>query len=190
MLCETLIIDLFPPCSTNRRGGEMVQLHVKRGDESQFLLSTSVDTPMDALIKHITHIYNGRLKVHRICSGEHHRDLALLLQTLKSRVLSVCLSGVCLHFVHWYFLLNPWYLLLILQRWQSWLITASRCRPTCKAWQRSRLRIWNWKMNGKISARPAEGRCLRRMSLDGETGTVRLGDTLVMFIFYVFRILK
>lgn len=46
----------------------MVQLHVKRGDESQFLFSTSVDTSLDTLIQQITAIYNGRLKVDRICS--------------------------------------------------------------------------------------------------------------------------
>ncbi|CAG00448.1 unnamed protein product [Tetraodon nigroviridis] len=46
----------------------MVQLHVKKGDESQFLLSTSVDTPTNTLIQQITAIYNGRLKVDRICS--------------------------------------------------------------------------------------------------------------------------
>ncbi|XP_071399498.1 cilia- and flagella-associated protein 298 isoform X1 [Centroberyx affinis] len=46
----------------------MVQLHLKRGDESQFLFSTTVDVPLDSLIQQITHIYNGRLKVDRICS--------------------------------------------------------------------------------------------------------------------------
>lgn len=46
----------------------MVQLHVKRGDESQFLFNTTVDAPLETVIRQITAIYNGRLKVDRICS--------------------------------------------------------------------------------------------------------------------------
>lgn len=46
----------------------MVQLHIKRGDESQFLFSTTVDAPLETAIHQITAIYNGRLKVDRICS--------------------------------------------------------------------------------------------------------------------------
>uniref|UniRef100_A0A3Q0RN43 Cilia and flagella associated protein 298 n=1 Tax=Amphilophus citrinellus TaxID=61819 RepID=A0A3Q0RN43_AMPCI len=54
----------------------MVQLHVKRGDESQFLFNTTVDAPLETLIQQITAIYNGRLKVERLCSeilelGDH-----------------------------------------------------------------------------------------------------------------------
>lgn len=49
----------------------MVQLHVKRGDESQFLFNTTVDAPLETVIQQITAIYNGRLKVDRICSGEN-----------------------------------------------------------------------------------------------------------------------
>lgn len=41
---------------------------MKRGDESQFLFHTSVDAPLETLIHEITAIYNGRLKVERICS--------------------------------------------------------------------------------------------------------------------------
>lgn len=46
----------------------MVQLHVKRGDESQFLFSATVDALLETVIQQITTIYNGRLKVERICS--------------------------------------------------------------------------------------------------------------------------
>ncbi|KAM4619854.1 cilia- and flagella-associated protein 298 [Polymixia lowei] len=46
----------------------MVQLHLKRGDESQFLFNTTVDVPLQSLIQQITAVYNGRLKVDRICS--------------------------------------------------------------------------------------------------------------------------
>lgn len=49
----------------------MVQLHVKRGDESQFLFNTTTDAPLEAVTQQITAIYNGRLKVDRICSGEN-----------------------------------------------------------------------------------------------------------------------
>ncbi|XP_053187623.1 cilia- and flagella-associated protein 298 [Scomber japonicus] len=46
----------------------MVLLHLKRGDESQFLFNTTVDAPLETAIQQITAIYNGRLKVDRICS--------------------------------------------------------------------------------------------------------------------------
>ncbi|OCT93829.1 hypothetical protein XELAEV_18011500mg [Xenopus laevis] len=46
----------------------MVRLHVKKGDESQFLFDTSVTVPVEELVKQITAIYNGRLKIDRICS--------------------------------------------------------------------------------------------------------------------------
>ncbi|XP_012691231.2 cilia- and flagella-associated protein 298 [Clupea harengus] len=46
----------------------MVQLHVKRGDESQFHFSTTVDISLETLIEEVTAIHNGRLKVDRICS--------------------------------------------------------------------------------------------------------------------------
>ncbi|XP_041971381.1 cilia- and flagella-associated protein 298-A [Aricia agestis] len=45
----------------------MVVLHVKRGDESQFLHETSIDSLVDDVVKDIVGIYNGRLKVTRIC---------------------------------------------------------------------------------------------------------------------------
>jgi len=47
----------------------MVQLHVKRGDESQFLFNTTVDVSIETLSQQISEIYNGRLKVDRICTG-------------------------------------------------------------------------------------------------------------------------
>lgn len=45
----------------------MVILHVKNGDESQFLYETSVNTSIDDIITDVTAIYNGRLKISRIC---------------------------------------------------------------------------------------------------------------------------
>ncbi|KAM5181238.1 cilia- and flagella-associated protein 298-A-like [Mantella aurantiaca] len=46
----------------------MVRLHVKHGEESQFIFDTTVAVPVDDLVKEIAAIYNGRLKVIRICS--------------------------------------------------------------------------------------------------------------------------
>lgn len=46
----------------------MVLLHIKRGNDSQFLYETSVTTPIAQLNKDIVLIYNGRLKIGRICS--------------------------------------------------------------------------------------------------------------------------
>ncbi|XP_068974048.1 cilia- and flagella-associated protein 298 isoform X3 [Bombus vancouverensis nearcticus] len=45
----------------------MVRLHVKKGDESQFLYDTLVEARIEDIIYDITIIYNGRLKVSRIC---------------------------------------------------------------------------------------------------------------------------
>ncbi|KAK0131683.1 UPF0769 protein C21orf59 [Merluccius polli] len=46
----------------------MVQLHLKRGDESQFLFNTAADVSVETLVQQVAAIYNGRLKVDRICS--------------------------------------------------------------------------------------------------------------------------
>ncbi|KAM9333122.1 cilia- and flagella-associated protein 298 [Pholidichthys leucotaenia] len=46
----------------------MVLLHLKHKDESQFLFNTTVDAPLETLIQQIMAIYNGRLKVERLCS--------------------------------------------------------------------------------------------------------------------------
>lgn len=48
---------------------QMVQLHVKKGDESQFLFDAHVDTVVNEALTDITIVYNGRLKVSRICMG-------------------------------------------------------------------------------------------------------------------------
>lgn len=48
----------------------MVRLHIKKGDESQFLYDTHVEANVTDVIKDITVIYNGRLKVSRICYGK------------------------------------------------------------------------------------------------------------------------
>ncbi|CAD5113566.1 unnamed protein product [Dimorphilus gyrociliatus] len=46
----------------------MVKLHIKKGDEDQFLIETTVQISVEDLMKLLIPIYNGRLKVNRICS--------------------------------------------------------------------------------------------------------------------------
>src|SRR6218665_3664595 len=57
--------------------GKMVKLHVKKGDESQFLYETTVDVSTSELIDSLVAIYNGRLKVQRIAAGCKNNDLSL-----------------------------------------------------------------------------------------------------------------
>lgn len=49
---------------------QMVLLHVKRGDESQFLYETNLSITIEQLAYELVSIYNGRLKVSRVCSGK------------------------------------------------------------------------------------------------------------------------
>lgn len=46
----------------------MVLIHVKHNDQSQFLFQSSIKSPVEEAIKAITAIYNGRLKIERICN--------------------------------------------------------------------------------------------------------------------------
>ncbi|XP_026479663.1 cilia- and flagella-associated protein 298 [Ctenocephalides felis] len=46
----------------------MVLLRVKRGDENQFLYETPINTPVDTALAEIVSIFNGRLKISRICA--------------------------------------------------------------------------------------------------------------------------
>ena len=48
----------------------MVKLHIKKGDDSQFLYETTVEMPIDDLLKDVSAIYNGRLKIDRLCAGK------------------------------------------------------------------------------------------------------------------------
>jgi len=45
----------------------MVKILIKSGEQAQFLYETSVETPMEDVTEGVTEIYNGRLKVDRIC---------------------------------------------------------------------------------------------------------------------------
>ncbi|CAI9735723.1 Hypothetical predicted protein [Octopus vulgaris] len=57
---------------------KMVKITVKRNDEPQFLHETTGDTAIDVLITNITTIYNGRLKIERICLDEQITELKLI----------------------------------------------------------------------------------------------------------------
>ncbi|PAA60456.1 hypothetical protein BOX15_Mlig029277g1, partial [Macrostomum lignano] len=45
----------------------MVVIHIKKGDQSQFLFETTVAQPVDEFIAQAVQVYNGRLKIGRIC---------------------------------------------------------------------------------------------------------------------------
>lgn len=55
----------------------MVHLHIKRDNESQFFYNVSVNTPVDVCRRAVISIYNGRLKISRICSGEYNGKIAV-----------------------------------------------------------------------------------------------------------------
>lgn len=46
----------------------MVRLHIKRGDENQFLYDTQTTVSAAQLLQEVAIIYNGRLKIGRICA--------------------------------------------------------------------------------------------------------------------------
>ncbi|XP_017773760.1 PREDICTED: UPF0769 protein C21orf59 [Nicrophorus vespilloides] len=45
----------------------MVLIHIKHNDESQFLCESTLSTSVDDLVNNVVTIYNGRLKIDRIC---------------------------------------------------------------------------------------------------------------------------
>lgn len=45
----------------------MVLIHIKHKDQSQFLYDATLATSVDDLVNNVTGIYNGRLKVNRVC---------------------------------------------------------------------------------------------------------------------------
>ena len=48
----------------------MVLLHVKKGEESQFLFETTVAISVEELSVQLAEIYNGRLRIERLADGE------------------------------------------------------------------------------------------------------------------------
>lgn len=78
----------------------MVQLHVKRGEESIFVLDTTVDVSLETLIQQVAAIHNGILKVDRISSGNYVDTLRFLnfislVSQVDSMLPSLCSLGVC-----------------------------------------------------------------------------------------------
>jgi hypothetical protein len=45
----------------------MVKLNVKKGDDGQFLYETTVEASVDECLKAVCNVYNGRLKIERLC---------------------------------------------------------------------------------------------------------------------------
>ena len=46
----------------------MVKLNIKKGDDAQFLYETTLDQTVEDCLKAVCNIFNGRLKVERLCS--------------------------------------------------------------------------------------------------------------------------
>lgn len=46
----------------------MVKLNIKKGDDAQFLYETTVTANVEDELKIICNVYNGRLKVDRLCA--------------------------------------------------------------------------------------------------------------------------
>ena len=69
----------------------MVKLHIKRGDDTILLYETTVDISILELIAQLVRLYNGVLKVQRLCQGK----LASYIFTscrLKSKGVAQCVS--------------------------------------------------------------------------------------------------
>ncbi|KAG8518533.1 Cilia- and flagella-associated protein 298 [Galemys pyrenaicus] len=61
----------------------MVLLHVKRGDESQFLLQAPGSTELEELTVQVARVYNARLKVQRVCSAPNEKMKQVLKKTIE-----------------------------------------------------------------------------------------------------------
>lgn len=48
----------------------MVKLHIKKGDQSQFLYETTVKENVKELVEKLVKIFNGRLKIDRLYYGK------------------------------------------------------------------------------------------------------------------------
>jgi hypothetical protein len=69
ILLNPIFTSLFRPATCYWKIKDMVKLHVKRGNDSQFLYETALDKTVDEVVEDVTCIYNGRLKIDRICNG-------------------------------------------------------------------------------------------------------------------------
>ena len=55
----------------------MVILHIKKGDESQFLYETTCQAQLSDLVPELIEIHNGRLKIDRLFYGESRSDIQI-----------------------------------------------------------------------------------------------------------------
>lgn len=55
----------------------MVKLHIKRGDESQFLYETTCTIEVNELIPELVRVYNGRQKIERLNYGKFLSNLSI-----------------------------------------------------------------------------------------------------------------
>lgn len=65
---------------------------MKKGDESQFLYDTHVETNVDDVIRDIVVIYNGRLKISRLCYGKF--ILCVITYSLPKQVILNIMSRI------------------------------------------------------------------------------------------------
>lgn len=65
---RSTLIELF------RNYQKMVLLHIKRGETSQFLYETNVGVEVSKLSLEIVSIYNGCLKIRRVCAGRKMKN--------------------------------------------------------------------------------------------------------------------
>ena len=77
----------------------MVKLVIKKGDETQFLFESTVDTNVEEALKAICNIYNGRLKIQRLCSGSYLLNLNYSLKFILKILIEIeylSKAGICL----------------------------------------------------------------------------------------------
>ena len=67
----------------------MVQLHIKKGDESAFLYQISVATSLSELVPKVATLYNDRRRLERLISGSKCEILLTLLNYSNSRSFKV-----------------------------------------------------------------------------------------------------
>ena len=68
----------------------MVKITVKRNNDPQFLYETTVDTMIDFILQDIATIYNGRLKIERICAGLYFKICILDLVKKQNKTKKNC----------------------------------------------------------------------------------------------------
>ena len=102
----------------------MVKLHVKKGDESFFLFETTVNVFVQDLVLPLVKLYNGLLKVQRLCQGTNLAPAGmctcsqLVVGAAYYSVSVACTPGVLLRLHH-----------IILHGWLP--SQSASCKGTC-----------------------------------------------------------